>query len=92
MIYQPDENRYHTMEYRRCGRSGVKLPAISLGLWHNFGDATRVENSRALLQRAFKYGHYPLLIPPIIMGRRRAPQNAILAAFCRKIFYRGAMS
>ncbi|ECL9665835.1 L-glyceraldehyde 3-phosphate reductase, partial [Salmonella enterica subsp. enterica serovar Derby] len=41
MIYQPDENRYHTMEYRRCGRSGVKLPAISLGLWHNFGDATR---------------------------------------------------
>ncbi|MEA7586026.1 hypothetical protein ONO39_26565, partial [Salmonella enterica subsp. enterica serovar Anatum] len=34
MIYQPDENRYHTMEYRRCGRSGVKLPAISLGLWH----------------------------------------------------------
>lgn len=31
MIYQPDENRYHTMEYRRCGRSGVKLPAISLG-------------------------------------------------------------
>lgn len=88
MIYQPDENRYHTMEYRRCGRSGVKLPAISLGLWHNFGDATRVENSRALLQRAFDLG----IISPIIMGRRRAPQNAILAAFCRKIFYRGAMS
>ncbi|EHW9440109.1 L-glyceraldehyde 3-phosphate reductase [Salmonella enterica] len=62
MIYQPDENRYHTMEYRRCGRSGVKLPAISLGLWHNFGDATRVENSRALLQRAFDLGitHFDL--------------------------------
>ncbi|EGW9639020.1 hypothetical protein C5W25_001838 [Salmonella enterica subsp. enterica serovar Typhimurium] len=62
MIYQPDENRYHTMEYRRCGRSGVKLPAISLGLWHNFGDTTRVENSRALLQRAFDLGitHFDL--------------------------------
>ncbi len=50
------------MEYRRCGRSGVKLPAISLGLWHNFGDTTRVENSRALLQRAFDLGitHFDL--------------------------------
>lgn len=91
MIYQPDENRYHTMEYRRCGRSGVKLPAISLGLWHNFGDATRVENSRALLQRAFDLGitHFDLANN---YGPPRAPQNAILAAFCRKIFYRGAMS
>lgn len=86
MIYQPDENRYHTMEYRRCGRSGIKLPAISLGLWHNFGDATRVEiagrccNARSIWA-------LPTLISPIIMGRRRAPQNAILAAFCRKIFF-----
>jgi len=50
------------MEYRRSGRSGIKLPAISLGLWHNFGDATRVDNSRELLRHAFDLGitHFDL--------------------------------
>jgi len=48
MVYQANENRYHTMEYRRCGQSGLKLPIVSLGLWHNFGDTTQVENSRTL--------------------------------------------
>lgn len=62
MGYQPDKNRYQTMQYRRCGRSGLKLPAISLGLWHNFGDATLLETSRQLLQRAFDLGitHFDL--------------------------------
>ncbi|EOY5723109.1 TPA: aldo/keto reductase [Enterobacter cloacae] len=62
MSYQPHKNRYQTMLYRRCGQSGVKLPAISLGLWHNFGDATLIENSRQLLQRAFDLGitHFDL--------------------------------
>ncbi|MBJ8374656.1 L-glyceraldehyde 3-phosphate reductase [Citrobacter cronae] len=62
MVYQADENRYQTMEYRRCGQSGLRLPIVSLGLWHNFGDATQVENSRALLQRAFDLGitHFDL--------------------------------
>ncbi|HDT2074077.1 MULTISPECIES: L-glyceraldehyde 3-phosphate reductase [Enterobacter] len=62
MGYQPDKNRYQTMQYRRCGQSGLKLPAISLGLWHNFGDATLIENSRQLLQRAFDLGitHFDL--------------------------------
>ncbi|WP_024550051.1 L-glyceraldehyde 3-phosphate reductase [Siccibacter turicensis] len=62
MGYQPDASRYQNMEYRRCGRSGLKLPAISLGLWHNFGDATLVENSRQLLRRAFDLGitHFDL--------------------------------
>ncbi|EOI1353423.1 L-glyceraldehyde 3-phosphate reductase [Citrobacter amalonaticus] len=62
MVYQPDENRYQRMAFRRCGQSGLKLPAISLGLWHNFGDTTQVENSRALLQRAFDLGitHFDL--------------------------------
>lgn len=62
MGYQPDKNRYRTMEYRRCGRSGLRLPAISLGLWHNFGDTTLIENSRQLLQRAFDLGitHFDL--------------------------------
>ncbi|MCE1394045.1 L-glyceraldehyde 3-phosphate reductase [Enterobacter bugandensis] len=62
MDYQPDKNRYQTMEYRHCGRSGLRLPAVSLGLWHNFGDATLIENSRQLLQRAFDLGitHFDL--------------------------------
>ncbi|EML1552465.1 TPA: L-glyceraldehyde 3-phosphate reductase [Enterobacter hormaechei] len=62
MGYQPVKNRYQTMQYRRCGQSGLKLPAISLGLWHNFGDATLLENSRQLLQRAFDLGitHFDL--------------------------------
>ncbi|WP_406907742.1 L-glyceraldehyde 3-phosphate reductase [Citrobacter freundii] len=62
MVYHADENRYQTMEYHRCGQSGLKLPIVSLGLWHNFGDTTQVENSRALLQRAFDLGinHFDL--------------------------------
>ncbi|PQV85572.1 L-glyceraldehyde 3-phosphate reductase [Cronobacter sakazakii] len=62
MVYQADPARYATMEYRRCGRSGLKLPAISLGLWHNFGDATLVETSRQLLRRSFDIGitHFDL--------------------------------
>lgn len=91
MAYQADENRYQTMEYRRCGHSGLKLPIVSLGLWHNFGDTTQIENSRALLQRAFDLGisHFDLANN---YGRRRVQRNEILAASCRKIFYHGEMS
>lgn len=62
MVYQASDTRYQTMEYRRCGRSGLKLPAISLGLWHNFGDETQVEVSRQLLRHAFDLGitHFDL--------------------------------
>nr|WP_024965286.1 L-glyceraldehyde 3-phosphate reductase [Pantoea sp. IMH] len=62
MIYQADSKRYQHMPYRRCGRSGLKLPAISLGLWHNFGDSTRVDTSRDLLRHAFDNGitHFDL--------------------------------
>lgn len=58
----PHPDRYQHMEYRRSGRSGIKLPAISLGLWHNFGDSTRVDNSRELLRHAFDLGitHFDL--------------------------------
>ena len=52
MDYQPAVQRYNTMEYRRCGKSGLKLPAISLGLWHNFGGAYSYENGRAMVRRA----------------------------------------
>ncbi len=62
MIYQAAENRYEAMPYRRCGHSGLKLPAISLGLWHNFGENKPYDNSRAMLLRAFDLGitHFDL--------------------------------
>ena len=55
-------NRYQTMPYNRCGRSGLKLPAVSLGLWHNFGGVDVFENGRAMLRRAFDLGitHFDL--------------------------------
>jgi len=60
--YSPSESRYETMSYKRCGRSGIKLPEISLGLWHNFGGVDSHENSRAMLLRAFDLGitHFDL--------------------------------
>ncbi len=56
MTYLPAEGRYEGMTYRRCGRSGLQLPAISLGLWHNFGEASPLETQRAILRRAFDLG------------------------------------
>ena len=60
--YQADLTRYDSMHYRRTGKSGLKLPAVSLGLWHNFGDVDTLENSRAMLRRAFDLGitHFDL--------------------------------
>lgn len=62
MGYIADEKRYEKMKYNRCGNSGLKLPAISLGLWHNFGDVDKFENSRAIIKRAFDLGitHFDL--------------------------------
>jgi L-glyceraldehyde 3-phosphate reductase len=54
--YTPDSRRYERMEYRRCGRSGLELPAISLGLWQNFGGERPYETSRTILRRAFDLG------------------------------------
>ncbi len=54
--YQAAENRYDSMIYRRSGRSGLKLPVIALGLWHNFGGVDRMDNMRAMLKRAFDLG------------------------------------
>jgi L-glyceraldehyde 3-phosphate reductase len=61
-MYLASEQRYDTMQYRRAGRSGLLLPAISLGLWHNFGGADVFENSRAMVRRAFDLGitHFDL--------------------------------
>ncbi|MEV6779490.1 L-glyceraldehyde 3-phosphate reductase [Streptomyces syringium] len=60
--FRAAESRYDSMEYRRTGRSGLKLPAISLGLWHNFGDDRTLESQRAILRRAFDLGvtHFDL--------------------------------
>ena len=63
MVYVPSPQRYERPSlYRRCGKSGLKLPAISLGLWHNFGDSDVFENARAMLRRAFDLGvtHFDL--------------------------------
>ncbi len=62
MQYKPNEDRYKKMEYRRCGNSGLKLPAISLGLWHNFGHIDVLENARNILRLAFDQGitHFDL--------------------------------
>jgi len=61
-LYRASDDRYATMTYRRAGRSGLDLPALSLGLWHNFGDTTPVETQRAILRRAFDLGvtHFDL--------------------------------
>ena len=60
--YQADSTRYENMQYRRTGKSGLKLPAVSLGLWHNFGGVDTLENGRAMLRRAFDLGvtHFDL--------------------------------
>ena len=62
IVYLANSNRYGSMQYRRCGRSGLKLPVISLGLWHNFGGVDTLESCRAMLCRSFDLGitHFDL--------------------------------
>ncbi len=61
-MYSPAQNRYDTMQYNRCGKSGIQLPAISLGLWHNFGSVDDFKNGRSMIRRAFDRGitHFDL--------------------------------
>lgn len=61
-MYKPNSERYLTMTYNRCGKSGLRLPAVSLGLWHNFGDTADYENMKALVFTAFDNGitHFDL--------------------------------
>ncbi|MCJ7872328.1 L-glyceraldehyde 3-phosphate reductase [Marinovum sp. 2_MG-2023] len=62
MVWTASDTRYDNMQYRRCGKSGLKLPAISLGLWHNFGDDTPHETKQAITRTAFDHGitHFDL--------------------------------
>lgn len=61
-MYQADQNRYGSMQYNRCGKSGLKLPAVSLGLWHNFGTTSNFETMKAMCTAAFDSGitHFDL--------------------------------
>ena len=61
-FYAPSIKRYDEMKYNRCGQSGLKLPAISLGLWHNFGSVDSLSNAQAMLRHAFDLGitHFDL--------------------------------
>lgn len=61
-MYTANTSRYDTMTYRRCGRSGIQLPGVSLGLWHNFGGVDTRESARELILRAFDLGitHFDL--------------------------------
>ena len=62
MMYQADEKRYKTMQYNRCGKSGLLLPKVSLGLWHNFGSNGDYDNMKAMCFTAFDHGitHFDL--------------------------------
>src|SRR5580698_3000466 len=62
MTYVAADDRYSKIPYRRCGRSGIQLPEVSLGLWQNFGDGKPIEDQRAILRRAFDLGvtHFDL--------------------------------
>lgn len=76
-VYSAAENRYECgMQYRRAGRSGVMLPAISLGLWHNFGDVDTLSLSRKKLHYAFDHGitHFDLaIITDLLMAQPKKP-------------------
>ena len=61
-MYTADEKRYDTMKYNRCGKSGLKLPIVSLGFWHNFGDFSSYDNMKQMCFTAFDHGitHFDL--------------------------------
>ena len=91
MSYAAKDTRYDTMVYNRCGTGGLKLPAMSFGLWHNFGYGSTYSNAREMVLGAFDMG-ITHLIWPTIMGRRRDPQRRPLERFCRAIWENTGMN
>lgn len=91
MTYTAAENRYDSIPYRRVGRSGLVLPALSLGLWHNFGDSTPIDTQRALLRTAFDLGINTSTWPTITARRTAAPRS-ISVACCAKTSSSTAMN
>ena len=79
-MYTASSERYDTMVYNRCGKSGLLLPAVSLGLWHNFGTNADPENMKAMLRTAFDLGitHFDLAIT---MDRNTEVLRRILGRF-----------
>ena len=84
MVWLANPERYGQMQYRYCGKSGLRLPALSLGLWHNFGHVNALESQRAILRKAFDLGitHFDLAK---ITGRLREAQKRTLVACCARI-------
>lgn len=79
-MYQADEKRYEAMQYNRCGNSGLLLPELSLGLWHNFGTHCDYKNMKALCFTAFDHESHILTLQTIT-DRNREVQNAISEEF-----------
>ena len=85
-MYITSDKRYETMKYNRCGKSGLMLPAVSLGLWHNFGDTSSYINMEKLCFTAFDNGTVlRTLIWPIITGRSRAVLRRTSAGSSKRI-------
>lgn len=84
MVWLANPERYGQMQYRYCGKSGLRLPALSLGLWHNFGHVNALESQRAILRKAFDLGitHFDLAT---ITGRLQEAQKRTLVACCGRI-------
>ena len=76
-MYTPAKERYETMEYNRCGESGLMLPKVSLGLWHNFGDTSDYENMKQLCFTAFDNG-----ITHFDLANNYASQNSRTSSTC----------
>jgi len=90
-MYLPAETRYENIRYNRVGRSGLKLPAVSLGLWHNFGGVDSLENGRAMLRRALSWAS-PTSTWRTITALRPVRQRRTLGACWRRIFAPTVMS
>ena len=73
MVWLANPERYGQMQYRYCGKSGLRLPALSLGLWHNFGHVNALESQRAILRKAFDLGITHFDCWRWRNGRRRMP-------------------
>mgnify|MGYP002091183807 CR=1 FL=1 len=76
-MYKADKKRYDSMQYNRCGKSGLKLPIVSLGLWHNFGDISSYDNMKQMCFTAFDNGITHLTLQ-IIMDRNQEVLKSIL--------------
>ena len=76
-MYQASEKRYDTMPYNRLGNSGLKLPAVSLGLWHNFGSTGRFDNMQAMCFTAFDHGITILTLPTTTDLRKEQPRSIL---------------